>query len=118
MDADSVFEALASPVRRDILAFLADNGECNAGAIADQISHVARTSVSTHLRILRGAGLVRERRDGRQRLYSLDREGSATLAVGFFQTLMANSLEQVEERLEKTVTSSSASVTPPLRDAS
>jgi DNA-binding transcriptional ArsR family regulator len=96
MDADRVFEALASPVRRDILAMLAENGESSAGIIADEIRNVVRTSVSTHLRILRDAGLVRERRDGRRRLYAVDREGSATIAVTFFQGLMSDTLTRVE----------------------
>lgn len=66
------FDALADPTRRTILALLATEGETSAGQLAAGIDAVSRTSVSTHLRILRSAGLVAERREGRFRLYSLD----------------------------------------------
>jgi DNA-binding transcriptional ArsR family regulator len=86
---------MASPVRREILAFLARNGESSAGSIADHVDHVARTSISTHLRLLRTCGLVIERRDGRRRLYHIDREGPANAALSYFQGLMADSLRQI-----------------------
>lgn len=95
MDANGVFESLASSVRRDILVFLAGREESSAGEIAREVDEVGRTAVSTHLRILRGAGLIRERKDGRMRLYSLDREGSAMIAVGYFQTLMNATLDDI-----------------------
>jgi ArsR family transcriptional regulator, arsenate/arsenite/antimonite-responsive transcriptional repressor len=84
------FEALADPTRRRILRVLADLGECSAGDVADRITGLCRTAVSTHLRVLLAAELVRERRAGRYRFYSLDPEGPASdvLAVlrGFFGT--------------------------------
>lgn len=66
------FEALADPTRRAILSFLATQGESSAGDIAVEVATVGRTGISNHLRILRAAGLVRQRRDGRFRLYALD----------------------------------------------
>ncbi|GGU98293.1 transcriptional regulator [Actinomadura cremea] len=65
-----VFAALASPVRRELTALLLDGPR----SVNDLASHFAmsRPSVSEHLRVLRGAGLVSERRDGRQRLYTLE----------------------------------------------
>jgi Predicted transcriptional regulators len=95
MDADSVFDSLASSVRRDILAYLSTRDESSAGEIADAIEEVGRTAVSTHLRILRSTGLIRERKAGRMRLYSLDREGPAMIAVGYFQTLMQATLQDL-----------------------
>jgi len=65
------FEALADPTRRTILTLLAAEGETSAGQLAAGIDAVSRTAVSSHLRILRSAGLVAERRDGRYRLYTL-----------------------------------------------
>lgn len=108
MDADSVFDSLSSSVRRDILTFLAANGDASAGEIADAISDVGRTSVSTHLRILRSSGLVRERRAGRQRFYSLDREGSAMIAVGYFRSLMSDALGDAERESPSADVASSA----------
>ena len=75
--ADLAFDALADPVRREILAVLAEDDECSAGALADRIDSVGRTAVSTHLRVLRVAGLLTERREGRYRYYSIDPTGAA-----------------------------------------
>jgi DNA-binding transcriptional ArsR family regulator len=74
---DLAFDALADPVRREILAVLAETEECSAGALAERITSVGRTAVSSHLRILKSAGLVTERKDGRFRFYSVDSSGSA-----------------------------------------
>ncbi|MBB4777725.1 ArsR/SmtB family transcription factor [Actinomadura livida] len=65
-----VFGALASPVRRELTALLLDGPK----PVNDLASHFAmsRPSVSEHLRVLRDAGLVSERRSGRQRLYRLE----------------------------------------------
>ncbi len=77
MTSDLAFDALADPVRREILAVLAAADECSAGVLADQITSVGRTAVSSHLRVLKVAGLVTERRAGRFRYYSVDPSGSA-----------------------------------------
>jgi DNA-binding transcriptional ArsR family regulator len=65
-----VFEALADPTRRRLLELLAA-GERSAGELAGEFA-ISRPGVSRHLRVLRDAGLVRERGDGRRRLYSVD----------------------------------------------
>ncbi len=62
--------ALADPVRRELVALLA-HGEVAAGELADRFP-VSRPAVSRHLRVLREAGLVTARSDGRRRLYALD----------------------------------------------
>lgn len=66
-----IFDALADPTRREILLVLSE-GELAVGEISNRIPHIGRTSVSTHLRVLRLAGLVNERREGRFRYYSVD----------------------------------------------
>ncbi|MFI4986935.1 MAG: ArsR/SmtB family transcription factor [Alphaproteobacteria bacterium] len=66
----SAFEALADPVRRDILALLRQ-GEQPAGALVAALA-LPQPSVSKHLKTLREAGLVRARVDGPRRLYSID----------------------------------------------
>jgi DNA-binding transcriptional ArsR family regulator len=48
-------------------------GERTVGEIAEQFA-VSRPAVSKHLRVLRGARLVRARREGRQRLCAVDPE--------------------------------------------
>jgi len=64
----AVLEALVEPRRREILRLVRD-GELTAGAIAGRFPDVARPTVSQHLRVLRGAGLVVERREGTRRFY-------------------------------------------------
>lgn len=64
-----VFGAIADPTRRAILDSLRIK-ERPAGEIV-ALFPVSRPAVSKHLRILRTAGLVRERRVGRSRIYSL-----------------------------------------------
>jgi DNA-binding transcriptional ArsR family regulator len=62
--------ALADPTRREIVALLA-HGERAAGELAEGFP-VSRPAISRHLRVLRTAGLVRARVDGKRRLYTLD----------------------------------------------
>jgi DNA-binding transcriptional ArsR family regulator len=62
--------AIADPIRRRVLELVRDD-ELPAGAIAAEFP-VSRPAVSRHLRVLREAGLVRERRSGRERLYRAD----------------------------------------------
>jgi DNA-binding transcriptional ArsR family regulator len=62
--------ALADPTRREIVALLARR-EFAAGDLAARFP-VSRPAISRHLRVLREAGLVRDRVEGRHRLYALD----------------------------------------------
>jgi DNA-binding transcriptional ArsR family regulator len=65
-----VFGAIADPTRRAILDSLRYR-ERSAGDLAS-LFPVSRPAVSRHLRVLRSAGLVRERRVAQSRLYSLE----------------------------------------------
>lgn len=71
MQTDQVFTALANSARRELLRLLLAEDDQPAGRLADHFS-LSRPTVSEHLRVLRDAGLVTERRQGRERLYSLD----------------------------------------------
>jgi DNA-binding transcriptional ArsR family regulator len=62
--------AIADPIRRRVLELVRDR-ELPAGELAAEFD-VSRPAVSKHLRVLREAGLVSERRDGRLRLYRAD----------------------------------------------
>ncbi|WP_438022460.1 metalloregulator ArsR/SmtB family transcription factor [Sorangium sp. So ce233] len=66
---DAVAQALADPIRREILRMLRDR-TASAGSIASAFS-VSRPAVSRHLRVLREAGLVRDASRGREREYSI-----------------------------------------------
>ncbi len=68
----SVFHAIADPTRRRILDLLADR-EMAATAIAEPFA-MSQPAVSQHLKVLREAGLVTQKKAGRQRLYKLEPE--------------------------------------------
>lgn len=70
--AGPAFAALADPTRRAVLGLLR-RGSLPAGRIAAAFP-VSRPAISKHLRLLRRARLVRERREGRRRLYQLNHE--------------------------------------------
>ena len=64
-----VFRAVADPTRRRILERLR-GGERSVTDLASPF-RMSQPAVSQHLRVLRAAGLVRERRQGRRRFYRL-----------------------------------------------
>jgi len=74
---DAVLQALAEPRRRRILELVRER-ELPAGAIAARFD-VSRPAISQHLRVLKEAGLVSERRNGTRRLYRARPEGLAEL---------------------------------------
>ncbi len=80
-EATTVFEALAHPTRRQILQDLKE-GELAAGEIAGRFAATGPT-ISRHLRVLRSAGLISERRVANRILYSLV-SGRLALTVGDF----------------------------------
>lgn len=67
------FAALAADTRVRIVETLAE-GERSVGELVDAFD-VTQPVISQHLKVLREAGLVRVRRDGQRRLYSIDGEG-------------------------------------------
>ena len=67
---ESAFGAIADPTRRAILDLVRVR-EMSAGDIARRFP-VSRPAIAKHVRVLRQAGLLRERREATQRFYSLD----------------------------------------------
>ena len=102
MVADEAFDALADPVRREILTLLSQRDECSAGELSEQISRVGRTAVSSHLRVLRTAGLIAERRTGRFRYYSVDPTGPAQEVIQLLIELFQGSLDAAKAAAENT----------------
>ncbi|HXY70005.1 MAG TPA: metalloregulator ArsR/SmtB family transcription factor [Gemmatimonadales bacterium] len=71
---EAVFAALAHPARRRVLlAVYFAGGAMPAGAIAAMFAHAWPTT-TRHLRVLEGAGLLRTERQGRLRIYRLERK--------------------------------------------
>jgi len=80
-----VFRALADPTRRQILQDLR-GCELAAGEIASRFS-ISGPSISRHLGVLKGAGLVRERREANRIFYSLVEERLALCVGGFLSAV-------------------------------
>lgn len=78
-----VFEALASSVRRQILAYLA-HAELNAGEIASRFS-MSKPSISQHLSVLEKAGLVVSEKRGQFVFYRQNGENLINALHGFAQ---------------------------------
>lgn len=86
VDTDAgVFKALADPTRRQILQDLRA-GELSAGEIAGRF-RISAPSISRHLGVLKGAGLVEERRDANRIFYSLVEERLALCVGGFLSAV-------------------------------
>ena len=66
-----VYAAIADPTRRALLIRLAEEGEKNVTELLEPFS-ISQPAVSKHLRILREAGLIRSRKEGRLRLYKIE----------------------------------------------
>jgi len=71
---EAIFTALAHPVRRRILHTLNfEGGEMTAGEIAAMFEHAWPTT-TRHLQVLEAAGLLRHEKQGRTRVYHIDRK--------------------------------------------
>ena len=92
-------EAIAEPRRREILRLVRD-GELPAGAIAAHFGDVSRPAISQHLRVLREAALVSERRDGTRRLYRARPEGLGALR-DFLEQFWDERLETLQREAER-----------------
>jgi DNA-binding transcriptional ArsR family regulator len=75
----AAIDALSHPTRRAILRLVLDR-ELPVGELAQQTG-VSQPAASQHLKVLRDAGLVRGRVDGRRRLYQVDLQGLQRLRV-------------------------------------
>lgn len=78
-----IFEALASPVRRKILAYVAHH-EMNAGDIAARFE-MSKPSISQHLQLLEHAGLIASEKRGKFVYYKQVPDTLASTLTGFVQ---------------------------------
>lgn len=76
--ANELFGALADPTRRALFERLSRDGEQTVRALTDQAG-VSQPAVSKHLSVLKLAGLVRDRHQGRQTHYSAQPQALAPL---------------------------------------
>jgi DNA-binding transcriptional ArsR family regulator len=95
---EAALRAIAEPRRREILRLVKDR-ELPAGRIAEHFADVSGPAVSQHLRVLKEAGLVTERRDGTRRLYRAKPEGLAELR-GFLESFWDEQLSSLKRAAE------------------
>ena len=99
------FKALADPTRRTIFERLCRDGERTVGLLTAQ-SGVSQPAVSKHLGVLKRAGLVLDRREGRQTHYSAQVDALAPVIdwanrmAGFWQSRF-DKLEDLLKRMDQ-----------------
>lgn len=105
-DAHEVlFRTLADPTRRSIFERLCLDGEQTVGALTAEAG-VSQPAISKHLAVLKQAGLVSDRRDGRQTHYSAELGALAPLVdwtsrmTGFWQGRF-DDLEDLLKRMDQ-----------------
>ena len=94
------FNAVAEPRRRDILNYLATQ-ERSVSEIVDAME-LEQPSVSKHLKVLKGVGLVDARREGRQILYKVNAMAIRPLHewTSTFERLWKHQLLRIKDRAE------------------
>jgi DNA-binding transcriptional ArsR family regulator len=98
--ADPGFAALGDPTRRAIFERLADRPTA-VGELARGLP-VSRPAVSQHLKVLKDAGLVVDRRAGNQRIYQLDPDGVGALRA-YLDVFWTRSMAAFKAAVEKGV---------------
>jgi DNA-binding transcriptional ArsR family regulator len=94
----TVLDALGDPTRRAVFDRLR-SGPLSVGDIAEGVP-VSRPAVSQHLRVLREAGLVAERREGTRRIYELAPRGLVELRA-YFEGFWSQALDAYKEAAER-----------------
>ncbi|HEY3800366.1 MAG TPA: metalloregulator ArsR/SmtB family transcription factor [Caulobacteraceae bacterium] len=94
---NAAFAAVADPTRRQVLERLSA-GPLAVGQIATGLP-VSRPAVSQHLKVLKDAGLVRERAEGARRIYAIDPAGLGPMRAWldqFWETALASFQAEAE----------------------
>jgi DNA-binding transcriptional ArsR family regulator len=101
-DIAVVMRTLADPTRRAIYERIVASGEIAAGALTPG-AHVSQPAVSQHLRALREADLVLERREGRNVHYRAQPRGLAPLVdwLGVYATFWRERFTNLETLLQE-----------------
>jgi DNA-binding transcriptional ArsR family regulator len=97
-----LFTALADPTRRAIFERLARDGEQTVRVLTGH-SGVSQPAVSKHLAVLKLAGLVLDRRDGRQTHYSAQPRGLTPLLdwIGLYAAFWRDRFDRLETLLNR-----------------
>ncbi|SHH26038.1 transcriptional regulator, ArsR family [Thermosyntropha lipolytica DSM 11003] len=95
---EEVFKALGEPTRLKIIRLLAEKELCVCDL--EEIMDISQPRVSQHLKILKQAGLVKERKEGKKRICSFNREFFDWF-MEEFSFFMHRPLHEVEEFAEE-----------------
>ena len=95
---EAALKAFSEPRRRAILSLVWD-AERAAGDIASRFD-VTHAAISQHLRVLKEAGLVSERREGRRRLYRARKESIAEIR-SYLEGFWDDAFERLRTEVEK-----------------
>lgn len=101
---EAALRAIAEPRRRRILQLVSEQ-ELSAGEIASRFD-VTRPAISQHLTVLKGAGLLTERREGTRRLYLVRAQGLDEIRE-FLDQFWADGLERLKIAAEQAESESS-----------
>lgn len=98
---DDVFSALADSSRRNILLMLS-KGSKNVNSIAGEFK-ISRPAVSKHLKILEHSKLIVQKKEGRQRYFSLNPEPIKKIInwFKFYDKFWDNKLNSLKQFVEK-----------------
>jgi DNA-binding transcriptional ArsR family regulator len=98
----AVLKSLGDPTRRALFERLSRDGELAVHALT-AASGVSQPAVSKHLSHLKLAGLVRDRRDGRQTYYRAEPKALAPLIdwIGFYSTFWQRRFDRLEALLKR-----------------
>ncbi|MFZ3359182.1 MAG: metalloregulator ArsR/SmtB family transcription factor [Xanthobacteraceae bacterium] len=100
--SDAIFKALGDPTRRAIFQRLSRKGEQTVHALTD-FAGVSQPAVSKHLGALKLAGLVRDRREGRETHYRAEPKGLVPLAdwMGMYGAFWRGRFDRLEDLLKR-----------------
>ena len=98
-NADRVFEALSSTVRRKILAYISES-PLSAGDIAERFD-MSQPAISKHLKILESADLVEKKREGQFIMYEMRNDTLSGTLAGYLQQVCPPSRSLKRERKRK-----------------
>ncbi|MEA1959911.1 MAG: metalloregulator ArsR/SmtB family transcription factor [Bacillota bacterium] len=90
---ETVFKAIGEPTRLKILRLLAAQDLCVCDL--EEVLQISQPRVSQHLKVLKQAGLVSERREAQKRICSFDR-GQFTKIIEAFNDFMDKPLDELE----------------------
>lgn len=100
--ADALFRALGDPTRRALFERLA-RSELTVRALTDGAGGISQPAVSKHLAVLKGAGLVLDRPQGRETHYRANPRGLGPLLdwMRLHEGLWAESFDRLEDLLKR-----------------